>query len=83
MKVVDSIKGNVTSDEEIIVRFEGGQVDALNVIVRDNPKLDNKTPILLFLYQPGMGGSYNTQGDYYYVLGMNRGAFFSDDKACV
>lgn len=83
MKVVDSIKGKVTPDDEIIVRLEGGQVEDLNVIVRENPELESKTPILLFLYQPGMGGSYNTQGDYYYVLGMNRGAFYSDDKARV
>ena len=81
MEVVEPIKGNVMAGESIVVRLEGGRVDNLNVVVEENPEIMSDSKMLLFLYQPGMGGSYNTEGDYYYVLGMNQGAFYSENRA--
>ena len=31
--------------------------------------------VTLFLYQPGMGSGYNTEGDYYYIYGNGQGIY--------
>lgn len=81
MEVIEPIKGDIKADENIVVRLEGGKVENLEVVVEENPEIMTDSQMLLFLYQPGMGGSYNTKGDYYYVLGMNQGAFYSENLA--
>ena len=35
---------------------------------------------MVFLYQPGRGGSFNTEGDYYYALGMRQGVFTKEES---
>lgn len=59
----------------ITVRLRGGTVGNDTHIVEDTPVFKPDQQYLLFLYQPGIGGSYYTEGDYYYVVGMKQGVF--------
>lgn len=78
------LKGRLAENETFTVRLEGGTVNGQKVVVEEAPQLSVDEPVLLFLYQPNMGGGFNTEGDYYYVLGMMQGAFYpekgSDEK---
>jgi len=59
----------------ITVRLRGGTIGDETEIYEQNPVFESAQEYLLFLYQPGRGGSYNTEGDYYYVVTMCQGAF--------
>jgi hypothetical protein len=59
----------------IAVRVQGGTIDELNVIVEEAPALEVGETHLLFLYNPGHGGGYNTAGEYFYVTGASQGAY--------
>lgn len=61
--------------DTVTVRLQGGQAGDLNVECPDEPKLAENNNYVLFLYQPGRGGGYNTEGDYYYITGLNQGVF--------
>lgn len=78
------LKGDLVENGDFTVRLEGGTVNGQKVVVEEAPQLPVDEPVLLFLYQPNMGGGFNTEGDYYYVLGMMQGAFYpekdSDEK---
>ena len=75
---VDSIlRGNADS-ETVIVRVQGGTVGRYTEIYELSPNLEENNEYLLFLYKPGRGGAYNTEGDYYYVLGLTQGCFEKD-----
>lgn len=37
--------------------------------------------VLLFLYQPKMGGGCNTKGDYYYIVGNYSGIYYPEENA--
>ena len=45
------------------------------MIWEDAPTLEVDETYLLFLYKPQMGGSFNTEGDYYYLSGDTRGIY--------
>lgn len=42
-------------------------------------RLQAGSSALMFLYQPGMGGGYNTEGDYYYIYGRDLGLYYLTD----
>ena len=57
------------------VRVRGGTAGGVTEICSPVPELNAGEEYLLFLYQPGRGGTFNTRGDYYYVLGLPQGTF--------
>ncbi|MDO4280102.1 MAG: hypothetical protein Q4C56_00575 [Peptococcaceae bacterium] len=75
IEVEDVFRGNMSSGDTLDVRIEGGKVGNLDVRFHEAPTLHMGQSCLLFLYQPKMGAGYNTEGDYYYVLGLEQGAF--------
>lgn len=75
------LKGALDENETFTVRLEGGTVDGQKVVVEEAPQLPVDESVLLFLYQPNMGGGFNTEGNYYYVLGMMQGVFYPEKDA--
>lgn len=76
-------RGQIATGDSVVVRIEGGCIDGNDVVVDEAPSLKMDEEVVLFLYQPNMGSGFNTEGDYYYVLGMTQGAFYpkvQDDK---
>lgn len=59
----------------LTIRIQGGVVGNREEIYEHNPNLEVGQSYLLFLYQPGRGGSFNTEGNYYYILGLTQGTF--------
>ena len=78
----DILKGedNFEKITNIPVRIMGGQTEELTVITEDFPSLNPGCEYLLFLYRPGMGTGYNTEGDYFYVTGATQGAYSSNGQ---
>lgn len=74
----NTLRGNAERDT-ITVRIQGGTVDNYTEIYEFSPDLKIGNKYLLFLYKPGRGGAYNTEGDYYYVLGLTQGSFYEDN----
>lgn len=72
---VDTVYRGEPYADKVTIRCEGGTVGKETLIAEQSPKLEMDESYLLFLYQPGRGGSYNTQGDYYYVAGLIQGVF--------
>lgn len=66
------------SAENITIRIQGGTVNNLTEEYSGSPKFEVGQDYLVFLYQPERGGSFNTEGDYYYVLGLSQGVFAKD-----
>lgn len=66
--------------KEVKVRLEGGQISDYIENYDDLPEFLLGEEWLLFLNTPNMGGSYHTEGDYYYITGLQQGAFKSLDK---
>lgn len=62
-------------DDAITVRVMGGSNGDVTTIADSEANLEVGNEYLLFLYQTGTGGGYNTKGDYYYVCGAKQGAF--------
>ena len=75
LTVDEVFRGDISVGDEVVVRIEGGQTNGLNVVVEESPELSMNSQMLMFLYQPNMGGAYNTTGDYYYIQGVSQGAF--------
>lgn len=78
VEVEDVLRGSLDTGEQITVRVQGGD-SASGVGVEDSVQFALNDEVLLFLYQPKMGGSYNTEGDYYYVLGQSQGVYRAID----
>lgn len=66
------------ADQIAAVRIPGGEANGVNMIWEDAPTLEVDETYLLFLYKPQMGGSFNTEGDYYYLSGDTRGIYQVD-----
>lgn len=77
---IDSTLRGCADSGTITVRIQGGVVGNYAEVYEHSPTLEENHSYLLFLYQPGMGGSYNTEGDYYYILGLTQGTFSEDDN---
>ena len=75
--VAEAVRG--TAGETVTVRIPGGTVGRLEQIYTIGPELSIGEEYLLFLYQPNMGGGFNTAGDYCYVLGLTHGVLTSAD----
>jgi hypothetical protein len=50
-------------------------VEQVKVIAEDAPVLEIGQKYVVFLYHPGRGGGYNTQGNYFYVTGASQGVY--------
>lgn len=76
--VVDDVfLGDFDITSNLKVRIEGGKVGNQLLIAEEAPKLENGEEVILFLYQPNMGGGYNTKDDScYYITGLNQGVFY-------
>lgn len=75
------IRGSLPDETNSVeIRVQGGTVGNYTEIYSGTPDFNVGDDYLLFLYQPGRGGSFNTEGDYYYVLGMCQGVFTKDDS---
>ncbi|HZW49143.1 MAG TPA: hypothetical protein VFF80_03305 [Bacillota bacterium] len=81
LQVEEVLRGNANPKDIVSARIQGGLVEKLNVIVEDSPNFNIGDQVLVFMYQPNMGSGYNTEGDYYYVLGVNQGAFYLTEKS--
>jgi len=77
--VSDVFRGETEADL-ITVRLSGGTIGEFTLVYDPNPALDIGSEYLLFLCQPGSGGAFNTEGDYYYVLGNIQGVFSYDGE---
>ena len=73
------MRGN-DSDDELTVRVQGGTIGNVTEVYEHSPVLSGENEYLLFLYKPARGGAYNTDGDYYYILGLTQGTFVMDEE---
>ena len=60
------VQGQPDTDT-VTVRVLGGTAGNVTEVYEESPIFSDGETYLLFLYQPGMGGAYNTAGDYYSV----------------
>ena len=75
-ETTEILRGDPPDDSGIItVRTQGGMVDNWSVIMSDKYEFQYDKKYLLFLVHAGMGGGYNTEGDYYYLNGSWQGIF--------
>lgn len=74
-KLQEVLRGEGAPEDEVTVRVEGGAAGPYRVISDVDAKLSVGEEYLLFLYQPHTGGGFNTEGEYYWVLGRIGGAF--------
>lgn len=82
VEVYEVLRGDSASPSDTItVRIQGGTVDNLRVIAEEAAELNADDEVLLYLYTPGMGSGYNTEGDYYYIVGVNQGAYVLDESS--
>lgn len=75
--VDDVLRGDARPGDSIVVRTKGGGENGI-AISDIGPVFHLGERVLLCLYHPASGGGYNTPGDYYYIVGVSQGAFFSD-----
>lgn len=75
-ETTEILRGDPPDDSGIItVRTQGGMVDNWSVVMSDKYEFQYDKKYLLFLVHAGMGGGYNTEGDYYYLNGSWQGIF--------
>jgi hypothetical protein len=72
--VISTLRGNAEQGN-ITVRTQGGTVGDYTEVYEQEPTFEDGKSYLLFLYQPGRGGAFNTSGNYYYVLGLVQGVY--------
>lgn len=77
---VDNILRGNYEPSTVTVRLHGGTVGNYTEIYEDAPTINEDTEYLLFLYRPGRGGAFNTEGDYYYILGLTQGIFVEESE---
>lgn len=73
VKITDVIRGTAPGDSVAVRVSDTARKDYAKQKVGDK--------VLLFLYQPKMGGGCNTKGDYYYIAGNYSGIYFQDENA--
>lgn len=79
LNISSTLRGTAKNNA-ITVRVQGGTVGNYTEIYEFSPNLEINNDYLLFLYKPGRGGAYNTEGDYYYVLGLTQGVFSENEN---
>lgn len=81
-EIENVIKGQ-PYDQTVSVRLEGGVVGKERMVAECVPKLNFEDEYLLFLYNTGLGGAFETEDDYYSIRGVHQGAFaLEEDGAC-
>lgn len=75
VQIKEVFKGTTSVLDTVTVRVQGGEVEDLILEVEHSEAIELDSSYLLFLYQPGMGGGYNTEGDYCYVTGAQQGVY--------
>jgi hypothetical protein len=75
---ISTIHRGITQKNTVTVRTEGGTVGKYQEIWEGVSQIEVGNSYLLFLYNPGHGGFFNTAGDYYYILGNTQGIFTKD-----
>lgn len=73
-KISSLLRGDIDG-ETLDIRTKGGTVGNYTEVYTGSPEWTDGEEYLVFLYQPGRGGSFHTEGDYYYVLGLCQGVF--------
>jgi hypothetical protein len=73
--ITNVFRGNAEQSGGITVRVQGGTVGEYTETYEHSPVLEEGKDYLLFLYKPGRGGAFNTNGDYYYILGLSQGIY--------
>ena len=77
---IDNILRGSYGSNTVTVRLHGGTVGNYTEIYEQTPTINQDTEYLLFLYRPGRGGAFNTEGDYYYILGLTQGIFVEESE---
>lgn len=70
-----SVLRGKAEEKEITVRVQGGTENKCTEVYENSPSLKVGSKYLLFLYRSKRGGAFNTEGNYYYILGLTQGAF--------
>ena len=77
--IENTLRGSAET-QTVTIRIQGGTVDDYTEIFEHSPDLKLGEEYLVFLYKPGRGGNYNTEGDYYYILGQTQGVFTQESS---
>ena len=77
---ISSLVQGQPDTDTVTVRVLGGTAGNVTEVYEESPIFSDGETYLLFLYQPGMGGAYNTAGDYYYLCGVNQGVYTADSN---
>lgn len=75
LEVYEAYRGNESEGDVVSIRLNEGIVGNLEVIDETAPSFEIGQEYLVFLYNPGVGGDFNTEGDYYYVNGATQGVY--------
>lgn len=79
VEVTQVLRGSsAKAGDTVNIRMEGGEVDGIETIVDYMPPLEISDEMILYLKRPGRGGGFNTEGDYYYIVGSCQGAYILD-----
>ncbi len=74
ISISEIARGENTDLSSVVVRMEGNPADG-TIIYEDAPILEIGKEYLLFLQKPGVGGGFNTEGEYYYIIGSRQGVY--------
>lgn len=74
------LRGDLTSGAFVTVRIPGGETETKKVVNQSVPDFDVGDSLVLFLYQPHMGGEYNTVGDYWYITCGTEGIYLASES---
>lgn len=69
------VRGDFSEEQTLTIRTQGGQTEDWKVICEQEPELLAGTEYLFFLRKPNVGGGFNTNDDYYDIMGVNQGLF--------
>lgn len=80
-------RGSNAAGKTVTIRVENSRTYDQGGTVSDSgmaPLFSVGDSLLVFLYQPHMGGGFNTQGeDYFYLTGQGQGAYFLADQIAI
>lgn len=80
-EIQNTLMGESKTGKIVKVRLEGGELDGLKVVERNNPKFEIGNTVILFLYQPNMGGGFNVEdSSCYYPVGLRQGVYNETDQ---
>ncbi|HJG31807.1 MAG TPA: hypothetical protein K8U80_10505 [Collinsella ihuae] len=77
----DELSAGVESGSTVTVRSEGGEGNHTVMVVDGVPTFEEDERYLLFLFRIHDGSHYNTEGDHYYIVGVEAGAWTVSDTS--